>query len=58
MWLRSGRAHFEAANLEEAQELIRQLKDDEIGTDELPEFDDRNSVIMLEVYEDSLEELP
>ncbi len=49
---------FDADNLEHAKELVRQLKDDEIGTDELPNFDDRNSGIMLEVYEDSLEELP
>jgi hypothetical protein len=49
---------FDADNLEHAKELVRQLKEDEIGTDELPNFDDRNSGIMLEVYEDSLEELP
>lgn len=49
---------FDAANLEEAKELARQWAADEIGTDELPNFDDRNHGITTEVYEDSLEELP
>ncbi len=49
---------FDADNLEHAKKLIEQLKNDEISTDELPNLDDRNSGIMVEVYEDSLEELP
>jgi hypothetical protein len=49
---------FDADNLEHAKELVRQLAEDEIGTDELPNFDDRNMGISIEVYEDSLEELP
>ena len=49
---------FDADNLKHAKKLIEQLKNDEISTDELPNLDDRNSGIMVEVYEDSLEELP
>ena len=49
---------FDADNLEHAKELVRQWAEDEIGTDELPNFEDRNSGIFTEVYEDSLEELP
>ena len=49
---------FDADDLEHAKELIRQLNEDEIGTDELPNFEDRNSGIFIEVYEESLEELP
>jgi len=49
---------FDAAILEEANELARQWAEDKIGSDELPNFDDRNHGISTEVYEDSLEELP
>jgi hypothetical protein len=49
---------FDADNLEHAKELMRQLNADEIGTDDLENFEDRNSGIFIEVYEESLEELP
>jgi hypothetical protein len=49
---------FDADSLDHAKELIKQLADDEISTSDLPNFDDRNSGISVEVYEDSLEELP
>ena len=54
----SWKATFDADNLEQAKELIRLLSEDEIGTDELPNFDARNASIDIEVYETSLEELP
>ena len=49
---------FEADSLEQAKELARKWAEDEIGSDELPEFDDRNHGISTDVYLDSLEELP
>lgn len=54
----SWKGTFDADNLEHAKELVRQLAEDEIGTDELPNFQDRNMGIDIEVYEGSLEELP
>lgn len=52
------KATFEADNLEHAKELLQQVSEDEISIGDLPNFDDRNSGIEVEIYEDSLEELP
>jgi hypothetical protein len=49
---------FDADNLDHAKQLIQQLANDEIDTSDLPNLEDRNSGIFVEVYEDSLEELP
>lgn len=54
----SWKGTFDADNMEHAKELVRQLADDEIGTGELPNFQDRNMGIDIEVFEGSLEELP
>jgi len=54
----SWKGTFDADNLDHAKQLIQQLADDEISTIDLPNLEDRNSGISVEVYEDSLEELP
>lgn len=49
---------FEADNLEHAKKLVEQINNDEISTDELPEFEEHNKGIYVEMDEGSLEELP
>ena len=53
----SYRATFEAKNLEEATELLRQANNGEIMFDDLPEFADKQKGNDIEVYEDTLTEV-
>ena len=49
---------FDADNLEHAKKLVEQVNNDEISTSDLPEFDEHNKGIYVEILDGTLEELP
>lgn len=54
----SWKGTFEADNLDHAKQLLTSVIEGDENFDDLKNADSRNSGIQVEVYEDSLEELP